>query len=135
MLFTNTKRHHFAKDPAVVRFQGAYYLYYTIRLSQDPMKIGIGIARSTDMEHWQDVAEVPLTQPCEQQGIGAPGAIVLEGRVHLFYQTYGNWRNDAICHAVSEDGIHFVKNQQNPVFRPTQDWCCGRAIDADVCLF
>lgn len=135
MLFTNTKRHHFAKDPAVVRFQGAYYLYYTIRLSQDPMKIGIGIARSTDMEHWQDVAEVPLTQPCEQQGIGAPGAIVLEGRVHLFYQTYGNWCNDAICHAVSEDGIHFVKNQQNPVFRPTQDWCCGRAIDADVCLF
>ena len=113
MLFTNRKRGNFAKDPAVIRFQGAYYLYYTIRLGEDPTRIGVGIARSTDMEHWEDAGEVPLTQPCEQKGIGAPAAIVLKGRVHLFYQSYGNWRTDAICHAVSQDGVHFVKNAGN----------------------
>ncbi len=135
MLFTNTKRHNFAKDPAVVNFRGTYYLYYTIRLTLEPMKIGVGIAASKDMEHWEDIGEVPLTQGCEQKGIGAPAAIVLNGRVHLFYQSYGNWRTDAICHAVSDDGVTFTKNPDNPVFRPTDDWCCGRAIDADVCVF
>ena len=135
MLFTNEKRFCFAKDPAVVRFRGKYYLYYTIRLRVDPMMIGVGIAVSDDMERWTDVAELPMDQPCEVNGVGAPGAIVLDGRVHLFYQTYGNWRLDAICHAVSDDGVHFEKNPDNPVLRPTDDWCCGRAIDADVCLF
>lgn len=135
MLFTNTKRGSFAKDPAVVRFQGHYYLYYTIKLADNPTKIGIDIAVSDDLDHWRDVAEIPLTQECEQKGIGAPGAIVLDDAVHLFYQSYGGWQTDAICHAVSKDGIHFDKHPENPVFRPTNDWCVGRAIDADVCLF
>ena len=99
------------------------------------MMIGVGIAVSDDMERWTDVAELPMDQPYEANGTGAPGAIVLDGRVHLFYQTYGNWRTDAICHAVSDDGVHFEKNPDNPVLHPTDDWCCGRAIDADVCLF
>jgi beta-xylosidase len=33
---------------------------------------------------------------------------------------------------VSEDGLNFTKDGTNPIFRPTDDWCCGRAIDADV---
>ena len=52
--------------------------------------------------------------------------------MHLFYQTYGNGARDAICHAVSEDGLRFVRNPTNPVFAPTGDWNNGRAIDADV---
>lgn len=55
--------------------------------------------------------------------------------MHLFYQTYGNGRNDAICHAVSADGIHFERNATNPIFKPTGEWNCGRAIDAEVCEF
>jgi predicted GH43/DUF377 family glycosyl hydrolase len=33
---------------------------------------------------------------------------------------------------VSDDGIHFVRNDTNPIFRPAGAWNCGRAIDADV---
>ena len=135
MLFTNLKRGSFAKDPAVVRFKGVYYLYYTIKYSDEPFMIGVGIARSTDMETWEDIAELPHTDECEKNGTGAPAAIVLGGRVHLFYQTYGNGRRDAICHAVSDDGVHFEKDASNPVFWPSDDWCSGRAIDADVCPF
>ena len=49
-----------------------------------------------------------------------------------------NWSkvgDDAICHAVSTDGIHFDRDPSNPVFHPTGDWNCGRAIDAEVCEF
>ncbi len=133
MLFTNEKLNHFAKDPAVVSFQGRYLLYYSIRY--DDGRFGIGIAESGDLEDWKLCGEIPLEEVYEAKGIAAPGAIVLDGKVHLFYQTYGNWEKDAICHAVSEDGIRFRKNPENPVFSPKGDWCCGRAIDADVCLF
>lgn len=133
MLFTNTEHNHFAKDPAVVTFAGKYYLYYSIRYEDE--RFGIGIACSKDLDNWVPCGEIPLEEAYEAKGIAAPGAIVLENRVHLFYQTYGNWEKDAICHAVSEDGIHFLKNPENPVFVPEGDWCCGRAIDADVCMF
>jgi len=79
------------------------------------------------MESWQVVGGFPLTQPCEEKGVGAPAAIVLNGKVHLFYQTYGNREKDAICHAVSDDGLRFEKDPTNPIFHPTDDWCCGRA--------
>lgn len=108
-------------------------MYYSIRYEDG--QFGIGIAESGDLENWKQSGEIPLEQECESKGIAAPGAIVLENRVHLFYQTYGNGKQDAICHAVSEDGLHFRKNPENPVFAPKGDWCCGRAIDADVCVF
>ncbi len=133
MLFTHAGNKKFAKDPAVVHFADRYFLYYTMR--NDDESLGIGIAVSSDMDNWECIGEVARTQECEQNGIAAPAAIVMDGKVHLFYQTYGNWRRDALCHAVSEDGINFDKNPENPVFRPTDDWCCGRAIDADVCVW
>jgi predicted GH43/DUF377 family glycosyl hydrolase len=43
--------------------------------------------------------------------------------------------NDAICHAYSSDGINFTRNSTNPIFHPSGDWNCGRAIDAEVVFF
>lgn len=56
-----------------------------------------------------------------QQGIGASGCIRIGGLIHLFYQTYGNGKPDAICRAVSSDGRSFVKDETNPVFAP-REW-------------
>ncbi len=133
MLYTH---HNFAKDPAVVFFQGQYFLYHSAIVPGDK-RLRIGIATSPDGENWTYQTLLPLDFPCdgEQNGHGAPAAIVIDNKVHLFYQTYGNWARDAICHAVSPDGLYFEKDPTNPVFRPTNDWCSGRAIDADVCLF
>ncbi len=120
----------FAKDPDVVRFNGRYYMYYTT--NRPGRGIAVGIAESTDMIDWTKVGDMLPEQDCEKKGLGAPAAIVLGGKVHLFYQTYGNGPKDAICHAVSTDGVRFVRNETNPIFRPAGDWNCGRAIDADV---
>jgi len=120
----------YAKDPDVVRFKGTYYMYYTMRWSDRGR--AVGIATSKDLTNWTKAGEILPEEEYEKNGLAAPAAIVLAGKIHLFYQRYGNGPKDAICHAVSTDGIHFTRDKTNPVFRPTGEWNCGRAIDADV---
>ncbi len=144
MFFQDTSRwgRPYAKDPSVVKFQGRYLMYYSIP-PFDPMPPnappgwGIGVAESRDLLHWKKVGEL-LPQPggAEEKGICAPGARILNGKLHLFYQTYGNGPQDAICHAVSTDGLHFTRDSSNPVFHPpASHWSIGRAIDAEVFAF
>lgn len=123
-------RNGFAKDPIVVRLGAHYWLYYSEFDAEKRLRVAI--ARSHNLDDWEFVGLMPLVGEVEAQGIGAPGAIVLDGVVHLFYQTYGNGARDAICHAVSRDGLNFERNASNPIFRPAGEWTCGRAIDADV---
>lgn len=141
MMYGDTSRTGvpFSKDPHVVKFGGRYLMYYSIPPHKDHPGAGwnIGIAESHDLINWQKVGEITPKEGCdyERKGLCAPGALVRDGKVHLFYQTYGNGRKDAICHASSEDGINFQRNPTNPIFSPTGDWNCGRAIDAEVFFF
>jgi len=127
----------FAKDPSVVKFRGAYWMYYSLpgtKAGSQGFALGwsIGVARSDDLRSWKKVGEVLPEQEVERNGICAPGARVVGDRLHLFYQTYGNGARDAICHAVSDDGVRFDRDKSNPVFHPTGAWNVGRAIDAEV---
>jgi sucrose-6-phosphate hydrolase SacC (GH32 family) len=141
MLFGDTSRtgSPFSKDPHVIYFEGRYLMYYSIQPYNDksnPVKgWGIGIAESIDLVKWKKVGEITPAADYESKGLCAPCALVIDGKVHLFYQTYGNGKNDAICHASSDDGIQFTRNETNPVFRPDGNWNCGRAIDAEVINF
>jgi len=140
MMYGDTSRigAPFAKDPHVIKFKGRYLMYYSIPGKKDAstwVGWGIGVAESKNLHDWTKVGEInPLKDvDYEQKGICAPSAIVIKGKVHLFYQTYGNREKDAICHAVSSDGItDFVRNKTNPIFKATGDWNCGRAIDAEI---
>lgn len=141
MMFGDTSRKGvpFSKDPHVVNFGGRYLMYYSIPPMQgvEDSSWNIGIAESSDLISWTKVGEITPAPGAdyERKGLCAPGALVRDGKVHLFYQTYGNRRDDAICHAVSHDGIHFERNATNPIFKPTGEWNCGRAIDAEVYEF
>ncbi len=128
-----------AKDPCVVSFGGRYLMYFSLppydgKLAPPnaPRGWSIGIAESRDLDHWKKVGELHPSQECDRNGLCAPGALVLDGKVHLFYQTYGNGPKDAICHAVSADGVSFERDASNPVFHPQGAWTSGRAIDAEV---
>jgi beta-1,2-mannobiose phosphorylase / 1,2-beta-oligomannan phosphorylase len=132
----------FSKDPSVIRFGGRYLMYFSLppfakelAPTNAPRGWSIGIAESTNLFHWRKVAELWPKQVCDRNGLCAPGARVLDGKVHLFYQTYGNGTNDAICHAVSDDGVRFRRDPSNPIFRPSGAWTCGRAIDAEAFPF
>jgi beta-1,2-mannobiose phosphorylase / 1,2-beta-oligomannan phosphorylase len=141
MMFGDTSRtgSPFSKDPHVISFNGRYLMYYSIPTYKDKSNPvqgwGIGIAESKDLLNWKKIGEVTPAADYENKGLCAPCARVINGIVHLFYQTYGNGRNDAICHAYSDDGIHFMRDITNPVFRPGGNWNCGRAIDAEVIKF
>ncbi len=128
----------FAKDPSVIRFGNRYLLYYSIPSSGDaagPQGWAIGIAESSDLRTWSKTGEILPEQGYEAKGICAPFAKVLGKKIHLFYQTYGNGKNDAICHATSSDGLHFERDKTNPIFHPSGNWNAGRAIDAEVTFF
>lgn len=138
MMYTDCSRGRpMAKDPCVVRFLGKYFLYYSIPpWAEDPNGSWcIGIAASTDMEQWEKVGEIEREGHAEGKGICAPAAFVQGDTLHLFYQTYGGFERDSICHARSRDGIHFVRNMTNPILRAKGKWNCGRAIDADAVVF
>jgi len=139
MMFGDTTRKGvpYSKDPHVVAFQDRYLIYYSVpAVSGKPAPLngwGIGIAQSTNLIDWEVIGQITPTQPAEGKGICAPCARVIDGKVHLFYQSYGAERYDSICHASSTDGIHFKKDPTNPIFRPQScGWTCGRAIDAEV---
>jgi predicted GH43/DUF377 family glycosyl hydrolase len=141
MMFGDTSRKGvpFSKDPHVIKFDNRYLMYFSIPPFADesnPIKgWNIGIAESTDLIHWEKIGEINPAGDYESKGLCAPCALVINGKIHLFYQTYGNGRDDAICHAVSTDGIAFKRNETNPVFKPAGEWNCGRAIDAEVIKF
>lgn len=138
MMYGDTLRNGipFSKDPHVIRFSDKYLMYYSIPPYLDknnPIKgWGIGIAESIDLENWTRIGEITPKDEYEKKGLCAPCALVIEDTVHLFYQTYGNPRKDAICHAKSINGIDFDRDPTNPIFRPHGNWNCGRAIDAEV---
>jgi predicted GH43/DUF377 family glycosyl hydrolase len=131
----------FSKDPHVIWFQGKYLMYYSVSGYTDKARTqrgwGIAVAESADLVNWQRVGEVNPDPNAnyESKGFAAPCALVVGDTVHLFYQTYGNGRNDAICHAWSTDGITFTRDKTNPIFKPGGNWNCGRAIDAEVIRF
>lgn len=125
----------FAKDPSVVYYKDRYLMYYSIPPYGDKRPNdgwAIGVAESRDLTHWKKVTELLPEQEPERKGLCAPGAWIHAGRLHLFYQTYGNGPKDAICHAWSTDGVNFTRNPTNPIFAPQGEWTVGRAIDAEV---
>lgn len=146
MLYGDATRHGqpFAKDPSVIRFGERYLMYYSMCPSTDkslPKGWAIGIAESQDLVRWKKAGDILPVQECERNGIVNGRVILLDGTLHLFYNTYGNFRfgshtnarpTDALCHATSKDGIHFERDPTNPIWYPKDGWNNGRAIDVDV---
>ena len=63
---------------------------------EHPNGWGIGIAESKDKKHWMRIGEVERDPNAtyERKGYCAPCAQVVDGKLHLFYQTYGNGRKE-----------------------------------------
>ena len=138
MMYADSTRRDkpFSKNPYVIRLNGRYLMYSSVLPVKGSNSREIEITESKDLINWKNVGYLNIKEEYEKNGISAPCALVIKNKVHIFYQTYGNGKNDAICHAVSDDGItDFRRNPTNPIFRPDGAWNCGRAIDAEVFLY
>lgn len=143
----NARDPNFAKDPAVVRFHGRYLLYYSVGPYPEGHPKGsswhTAVAESNDLVHWRHLMDIEIDSPVPEYAQAvAPAARVIDGKVYLFYQSRCKELEkscimpNAICLAVSEDGLHFKAEPSNPVFHPPiSSWSCGRAIDADLIFF
>lgn len=134
MLYGDTSRVGvpYSKDPHVVNFKGRYLMYHSIPPMKGEPDSGwnIGIAESKDLMNWTKVGEITPAPEAdyEKKGLCAPGALVKDGKVHLFYQTYGNGKKDAICHAISDDGIHLegIRRIRFSIRSELDLWACHR---------
>ena len=113
MMYGDTSRigMPFSKDPHVVEFQGKYLMYYSIPPKQngnaEAQGWGIGIAGSKNLKDWHRIGEIIPQTAYESKGLCAPGALVRNDTVHLFYQTYGN----GVMHGLKMGFILYVMLQ------------------------
>ena len=71
MMFSDASRgFHKAKDPAVVRFNGRYFLYYTVKQNKQITGLRIGVATSDDLVVWKKWGELKVEHDYEKRGFG-----------------------------------------------------------------
>lgn len=107
-------------DPnGMIHFKGEYHLFYQVHpYSADNGLKHWGHAKSKDLLHWEHlpIALAP-SEPFEANGCFSGSAVEDNGKMTILYT--GNVarpnKKQVQCIATSEDGITFVKYEQNPV--------------------
>ena len=80
---------------------------------------------SRDLVHWEEVGTALSPGEGEEPdacGVWTGAAVYGEKQYHIFYTGY-NYNvhfQQTICHAVSDDGIHFEKDPKNPIIIPNE---------------
>ena len=158
MLYGDTSRNGpkrpFAKDPTVIRHDGKYFMYYSVRnydkahfrKGGDPnlLKSWWGaVAVSTNLVDWTRIGDIEIAGGRFTSAAVAPCVKKIDGKIHMFHQAhyqadkkgkewYCTSKNAKIWHATSEDGVHFTCDGAAPAFSPSNTWSISRAIDAEV---
>lgn len=105
--------------PTIIKEDGLYRLWY-IDVSSDPWRVRYG--ESPDGTRWE-VRESPvleLDQPWEAGRLFYPTVLKQNGLYLMWYGSYYGPEKQmtALGFAVSEDGIHWKKHAENPVYKP-----------------
>lgn len=119
-------------DPYVVEFDGTLYMYY---LGQDrARRQRLGIARSTDGEHWQKLRSNPILELGEpgafdETGLGEPAVWQSHGAYWMLYTARDRKEYRRLGLAQSSDGVHWTRVTKRPVLEGSEDW--NRAVVCD----
>ncbi|RMG28996.1 MAG: T9SS C-terminal target domain-containing protein [Methanobacteriota archaeon] len=129
-------------NPNCVFYDGnQYVMYYSGGgdfLTVEPRMLGM--ATSPDGINWTKYDDPTTTDPPYAESdpvihIGPPGSydagVAWEAKVlptangwEMFYSSFPDSANayGSICYATSNDGIHWVKSPNNPIYEPSQPW-------------
>ncbi|CCI87727.1 glycoside hydrolase family 32 protein [Lactobacillus gigeriorum] len=112
-------------DPnGFVFYKNEYHLFYQTNPYGDEWDtMHWGHAKSKDLVHWQylPMALAP-DRPYDERGCFSGSSIIKDNKIYLMYT--GVSEHDGIvrqvqCLAISNDGVHFEKYEQNPVIAET----------------
>lgn len=113
-------------SPSVIYENGKYIMYLTSNVGDFGEEIVPFRAESGDGIQWH-INKTPLlargTDPTaiDFNGIESPTVVYFNGNYHMYYTVMPQdvIGSTSIGHATSEDGIDWVKDQNNPVLEPT----------------
>lgn len=97
---------------------GTWYLYY------ERADLGIWLATSTDRQIWTNVQDDPIIERgpglYDAEAVALDQIIKYKGKYYAYYhaspdENWSTWNSDI---AVSEDLIHWIKYENNPILAP-----------------
>lgn len=106
--------------PTVLKKDGTYYMWYT---GQANDRSWIGFATSDDGVKWKRMSDKPVLsseQAWEKGAAMCPHVLWDEsqGVFRMWYSAGDQYEPNAIGYATSRDGVHWERNENNPIFRP-----------------
>lgn len=127
-----TSQKNWLNDPnGFSYYKGHYHLFY----QYNPYGVTWGNmtwahAISKDLIHWEHLPHALLPdQPYDKDGVFSGTVFIEEDIMHIYYTGIANpdepeprtWISTQ-CHAWSEDGEHFIKDEANPIVHPDPRW-------------
>ncbi len=116
---------------------GVYHFYYLFDRRNHRSKFGLGAhqwahSSSSDLLHWTHHPHaIPITD--EREGSICTGSVFFhDGTWYGFYATRLLDRTEHLSLATSRDGIHFTKNEPNPIASPEPPYRSGPFRDPFV---
>ncbi len=107
---------------SLIKLNGMYLLYFTGR-NASFTSYGIGLAMSQDGDDWWYYSSDPILEGIEDweiHGILHPSVHVLEDDTMIMYYNNAYSPDYSIGRAFSNDGIHWQKDQSNPIIKSSQ---------------
>lgn len=104
--------------PIVLTRDGGYLMFYT---GQAKGRSAIGYATSKDGVAWRRMSDAPVLRadrPWEKVAVMNPHVIydAAAGRYRMWYSGGEQYEPNAIGYATSDDGLHWTKHPENPIF-------------------
>jgi predicted GH43/DUF377 family glycosyl hydrolase len=115
-------------DPSVLKHEGHYVMYVTTSMNTPGQPPVLPFrATSADGLSWRLDPATPLlvagksSTDFDFQSVETPSVAFFKGKHHMYYTGVGKGLSGpmAIGQATSDDGIHWTKDPNNPVLRPT----------------
>ena len=107
-------------NPDLLLNGGTYYMYFRgQRGGHDRIGVATMPKEKFDGVTWnilpEPIIDVGGPGSWDERHVLDPAAILVGGKVFLYYTGSSPQADRAVCLAVSDDGIHFRKYEQNPV--------------------
>ena len=111
-------------DISMLKEDAGFRMYFSWRT-----RGSVAVTTSADGVHWSEpeICVAPRPTPSgKEDGINRP-AVVKKGTIYHMWYTGQNKGGRAdgtsdLFHAVSEDGVHFVRTGDEPVLSPSEPW-------------